>query len=90
MTKEKKMKSRIPEFKSREEMAEFWDTHSLADYWDEFKPVKVKFAKHLSERSVVKQTAGALKSNLPALTPQEERKSAEEGIAEEAIKRMGG
>jgi predicted DNA binding CopG/RHH family protein len=39
----------IPEFKSREEEAEFWDTHDLADYWDEFKTVKVRFAKNLSE-----------------------------------------
>jgi predicted DNA binding CopG/RHH family protein len=42
-------KSRIPEFKSIEEEAEFWDTHSFADYWDEFKPVKVRFAKKLSD-----------------------------------------
>jgi predicted DNA binding CopG/RHH family protein len=42
-------KSRIPEFKSREEEARFWDTHSFADYWDELKPVKVRVAKNLSE-----------------------------------------
>lgn len=48
MTKYEKTKSRIPDFKSREEEAEFWDTHSLADYWDEFKPIKVRFAKNLS------------------------------------------
>jgi predicted DNA binding CopG/RHH family protein len=39
----------IPDFKSIEEEAEFWDTHSLADYWDEGKPVKVRFAKNLSQ-----------------------------------------
>jgi predicted DNA binding CopG/RHH family protein len=46
-----RMKARepIPEFKSRQEEAEFWDTHDLADYWAEFKPVRVKFAKNLSE-----------------------------------------
>jgi hypothetical protein len=44
-----KPKEPIPEFKSREEEAEFWDTHDLADYWDDFKPVKVRFAKNLSE-----------------------------------------
>lgn len=44
-----KPKEPIPEFKSREEEAEFWDTHDLADYWDEFKPVKVHFAKNLSQ-----------------------------------------
>ena len=50
-TRERKMKPKepIPEFKSREEEAEFWDTHSVADYWDEWKPVKVRFAKNLSE-----------------------------------------
>jgi hypothetical protein len=40
---------RIPEFANREEEAEFWDTHSLADYWDEFKPVRVRFSRNLSE-----------------------------------------
>lgn len=39
----------IPEFKSKEEEAEFWDTHDLADYWHEFKPVRVRFAKSLSQ-----------------------------------------
>jgi hypothetical protein len=39
--------------------------------------------------SVVAQTAGALKRNLPALTPQEEHEAATLSIAEEAIKRMG-
>ena len=49
--RERRMKPKepIPEFKSRREEAEFWDTHDLADYWDEFKPVKVRFAKNLSE-----------------------------------------
>lgn len=41
--------SRIPEFKSREEEARFWDTHDVTDYWDELKPVRVRFAKNLSE-----------------------------------------
>lgn len=48
MTKRQK-KSRIPEFASREEEAKFWDTHDITDYWDELKPVRVRFAKHLSE-----------------------------------------
>jgi CopG antitoxin of type II toxin-antitoxin system len=42
-------KSRIPEFKSREEEAKFWDTHSIADYRDELKRVRVRVAKNLSE-----------------------------------------
>ena len=47
--KERVRGSRIPEFKSIEEEAEFWDTHDTADYEDEFKPVRVRFAKNLSE-----------------------------------------
>ena len=45
----RKKKSHIPEFKNREEEAEWFDTHDMADYMDEFKPVKVRFAKNLSE-----------------------------------------
>jgi hypothetical protein len=32
-----------------EEEAEFWDTHSTADYEVEFKPIKVRLAKNLSQ-----------------------------------------
>ncbi len=40
----KKVKSRIPRFKTIEEEAQFWDTHSTADFEDEFEEVKdVKF-----------------------------------------------
>src|SRR5438093_13715089 len=46
---ERKTKSRIPEFKNYEEEATFWDTHDTTDFEDEFKPVKVRFAKNLSE-----------------------------------------
>ena len=38
--------------------------------------------------SVVQQTAGVLKSTVPALSPQEEHEAAAEGIAEEAMRRM--
>jgi hypothetical protein len=44
----------IPTFASREEEARFWDTHDLADYWDEFTPVKVRFAKNLSEAITIR------------------------------------
>jgi antitoxin PrlF len=37
--------------------------------------------------SVVAQTAGALKNDLPALSPRAEREAAEQAIAEEAIAR---
>ena len=41
--------SRIPDFKSYAEEAEWFDTHDMADYQDEFKPVRAKFAKNLSQ-----------------------------------------
>ena len=55
-----KPKEPIPEFKSREEEAEFWHTHDLADYWDEFRPVKVRFAKNLSEGITIRLDHGTL------------------------------
>jgi hypothetical protein len=45
----KRARSRIPQFRSREEEAEFWDTHDVTDYLDELEPVKVRFARNLSE-----------------------------------------
>jgi predicted DNA binding CopG/RHH family protein len=47
-TKNKKT-SKIPKFANREEEAGFWETHSIANFTDELKPVKVYFAKKLSE-----------------------------------------
>jgi predicted DNA binding CopG/RHH family protein len=44
-----KTKSRIPDFSSYEEEARFWDTHDTTDFEDEFKPVRVRVAKNLSE-----------------------------------------
>ncbi len=41
--------SRIPEFSSREEEAQWFDSHDMADYQDEFKTVKARFAKNLSQ-----------------------------------------
>ncbi len=48
MMKKIRTKSRIPEFKNREEEAHFWETHSIADFQNEFKVVKARFAKNLS------------------------------------------
>lgn len=47
--KKKSIKNTIPEFKNREEEAKFFDTHDMADYQHEFKTVKARFAKNLSE-----------------------------------------
>lgn len=52
--KGKLIKKTIPEFKSREEEAKFFDTHDMADYQHEFKTVKVRFAKNLSEGITVR------------------------------------
>ena len=41
--------SRIPQFNSREEEAAWWDSHDITDYLDELKPVRVRFARNLSE-----------------------------------------
>ncbi len=50
MTKKKgQVESRIPESKNREEEADWFDTHDMADYQDEFRTVRARFAKNLSE-----------------------------------------
>ena len=52
--------SRIPEFATRAEESAFWDTHDITDYWDELKPVRVRFAKHLSEPLTIRLDATTL------------------------------
>jgi predicted DNA binding CopG/RHH family protein len=54
-------KSRIPEFKTRQEMAKWWDKHNLADYQDEFKTVKAQFAKDLSQNLTIRLDQQTLK-----------------------------
>jgi predicted DNA binding CopG/RHH family protein len=49
MPKKNVSKPRIPEFATIEEEAAFWDTHSTADYDHEFRPVRTRVAKRLSE-----------------------------------------
>jgi len=46
--------------------------------------------KKQQQNSSIVQNVGVLKGIRPALTPQQERELAEEAIADEAIKRMGG
>jgi hypothetical protein len=60
-----KKKKTIPQFKSIQEEAEFWDTHDTAEYEDEFKPVRVRFAKNLSQGITVRldpDTLGELRA----------------------------
>ena len=47
-------KSRIPEFKNREEEAAWFDTHDMADYQDEFKTVEARFANNLFEGLIIR------------------------------------
>lgn len=60
MTKKYK-RDPIPKHVSRRELAKFWDSHSIADYMDELKPVKVKFAKNLSEGLTIRLDPKTLK-----------------------------
>jgi len=60
MKKQPDTKSRIPEFSSLEEEAKFWDSHDTADYEHEFTPVRVKFAKNLSEGITIRLDAETL------------------------------
>ena len=60
MTKKTATKNRIPEFANIEEEAAFWDTHSTADYENEFKPVRVRFAKKLSEGLTIRLDSDTL------------------------------
>jgi predicted DNA binding CopG/RHH family protein len=46
MTQTKKLKKKIPEFKSYEEEANFWDTHNIMEY-DEFETVELEVDKNL-------------------------------------------
>jgi len=62
MTRKKEQQtSRIPEFASREEEAEWFDTHDMADYQDEFKTVRVRFAKNLSQGITIRLDPETLK-----------------------------
>lgn len=72
--------SRIPEFASVEEEAEWWDMHDFTDYLDELKPVKVRFAKNLSEGITIRfdeETLGELR-----------RQAQEKGIGPTTLVRM--
>jgi predicted DNA binding CopG/RHH family protein len=75
-----KSSRRIPKFKNIQEEAEFWDTHDTGDFADEFRPVKVKFAKNLSE---------ALSIRLDTKTLDDLRKqAAKKGIGPTTLARM--
>lgn len=77
---EQQSERRIPDFKSRQEMAAFWDTHHFTDYLDELKPVKVRFAKNLSEGMTIRLDSQTLK----ALREQ----AKEKGVGPSTLARM--
>ncbi len=52
--KEERPSRRIPDFATREEEAAWWDSHSITDYLDELEPVKVRFARNLSNPLAVR------------------------------------
>ena len=58
--KQQRIPRRIPEFASIEEEAKFWDTHSTADFENESTPVRVRFAKKLSEGITIRLDSDAL------------------------------
>jgi predicted DNA binding CopG/RHH family protein len=57
-----KNKTRIPQFKNYDEEAKWFETHNVADYQDEFKTVKARFAKNLSEGIHVRLDADTLQN----------------------------
>jgi predicted DNA binding CopG/RHH family protein len=78
--KQQRKPRRIPEFASLEDEAAFWDTHSTADYENACKPVRVRFAKKLSEGITIRFDSATL---------QEVRSAAQEqGIGPTTLIRM--
>lgn len=78
----KKVKSRIPDFKTVEEEAHFWDTHSFADYWDEFEDVDLVIELHKpKDETVVVRLQKSLKERL-------EKVAKSKGLNVSALARM--
>ncbi len=73
-------KRRIPEFKSIQEEAEFWDTHDTTEFEAEFKPVRVRVAKTLSEPLTIRLDAHTL--------AELRSKAKEKGIGPTTLARM--
>jgi hypothetical protein len=71
---------RVPEFASRAEEAAFWDTHDVTDYLDELKPVKVRFAKKLSEGITIRLT--------PAMLERLQAEAQRKGVGPSTLARM--
>jgi predicted DNA binding CopG/RHH family protein len=72
--------SRIPKFANREEEAAFWDTHDVTDYLDEMEPIKVRFAKKLSEGITIRLT--------PAMLARLQSEAQRKGVGPSTLARM--
>jgi predicted DNA binding CopG/RHH family protein len=79
-TREAGPHSRIPTFANRAEEAAFWDTHDFTDYEDEMKPVKVSFAKNLSQPLTIRLD--------PETLAQLREQAHEKGIGPTTLARM--
>lgn len=78
----KKVKSRIPDFKTVEEEAHFWDTHSFADFWDELEDVDLVVELHKpKDETVVVRLQKSLKERL-------EKVAKSKGLNVSALARM--
>lgn len=73
-------KSRIPEFSSYQEEAEFWDAHDFTEFEDETRPVKVRFARNLSENVQVRFD--------PETNEELEKRAREQGVKKATLIRM--
>lgn len=60
--RQKDESSRIPTFKNYKEEADWFDTHDMAGYQDEFKPVRVRVSKNLSEGITIRLDAETLET----------------------------
>lgn len=54
-------KNNIPDFKTKEEEAKWFDTHDMTDYQNEFKTIRARFAKNLSEGITIRLDPKTLK-----------------------------
>ncbi len=73
-------KKQIPNFKNREQEAKFFDTHDMAEYQHEFKTVKARFARSLSEGITIRFDKPTLKKL--------REKAHEKGIGPTTLARM--
>ncbi|MCX6792127.1 MAG: CopG family antitoxin [Candidatus Gottesmanbacteria bacterium] len=78
----KKMRSRIPTFKTLAEEARFWDTHSFADFEDELKDVDIVVElQKPAEETLILRIQKSLKNRLAKIAKKQ-------GISISSLSRM--